>query len=302
MVRHIVIAALRNMAANRLISAIAILGLAAGIATALLMGMALRSQMTFDHFIPGHERTYRMFWKMVPQMQCGAGEPSAYEPCSVWEGTKRELLHDPAIEGVAQLFRAGTRKIQHGAITGREPVFWADADFFDVVPLPVVHGNLKDAASPGDIVIDRSTARRYFGRDDAVGQSLAIDGRPAIVRAVTEDLPPIATTIESGIFVRYDRCRDFRAGCGSTRLYLRLKAGATFTAAQATAAMWRLPGMKGQEKRRDMDGNANLPVVAITMSQPVTHVLRRVVISELVMQDWKVRSTGQEGRDDDQDR
>ena len=50
------------------------------------------------------------------------------------------------------------------------------------------------------------------------------------------------------------------------------------------------------------DPNANLPVVAITMSQPVTHVLRRVVISELVMQDWKVESTGQEGRDDDQDR
>ena len=52
------IAAWRNMMANRLISAIAILGLSVGIAAALLMGLVVRNQMTFDHFIPGYARTY----------------------------------------------------------------------------------------------------------------------------------------------------------------------------------------------------------------------------------------------------
>jgi hypothetical protein len=172
------------------------------------------------------------------------------------EGTKQELLHDPAVEKVARLLRAGPRKIQHGAITGREHLFQADADFFDIVPLPAAYGNLRDAvASPGGAVIDRSTARRYFGRDDAVGQSLTIEGRPAIVRAVIEDLPQNATTIESGIFVHYEGCRDARFSCGMTRLYLRLKPGAVFTIEQATTAMWRAPGMKTYAQRRDQNGN-----------------------------------------------
>jgi putative ABC transport system permease protein len=172
------------------------------------------------------------------------------------EGTKQALLHYPAVEKVARLLRVGPGKIQHGAITGREHIFRADADFFDVVPLPVAYGTLKDAmASPGGVVIDRSTARRYFGQDDAVGQSLTIEGRPAIVRAVIGDLPRNATTIERGIFVPYEGCRDARVSCGMTRLYLRLKPGAIFTAEQATTAMWRAPGMKAYAQRRDVDGN-----------------------------------------------
>ena len=50
MFRHYLIAAWRNMAANKLLSAIAILGLAAGIAAAILMALVIRNQMSFDAF------------------------------------------------------------------------------------------------------------------------------------------------------------------------------------------------------------------------------------------------------------
>jgi putative ABC transport system permease protein len=264
MLRHIAIAAFRNLAANKLISAIAILGLSAGVATALLMALVVKSQLSFDHFIPGHERTYRMFWQMTPQMQCTPqdGGSSVYEVCSVAAGVKEELLNYPAVEKVAQIFRNGTRKVRHGAVTGWEPILRADADFFDVVPLPVLHGDLKRAlASPDGIVIDRSTARRYFGRDDPVGQSLTIGSAPTVVRAVIEDLPRNGTTLSGGIFRSFD-CRNPSA-CPMSWLYLRLKPGAVFNAAQATEAMWRSPAMKGQEQRRDSDGKPLLRDAAV---------------------------------------
>ena len=56
MIRHYLIAALRNMAANKLITAIAILGLAVGMTVALLMTLVVRNQLSFDHFIPNNER------------------------------------------------------------------------------------------------------------------------------------------------------------------------------------------------------------------------------------------------------
>src|SRR5665213_1890163 len=58
MFRHNVIAALRNMAANKLSTAIAIIGLSIGITAAILMALVIRNQLSFDHFIPGYERTY----------------------------------------------------------------------------------------------------------------------------------------------------------------------------------------------------------------------------------------------------
>src|SRR5690606_24569607 len=54
--------------------------------------------------------------------------------------------------------------------------------------------------------VDRRTARRYFGRDDAVGESLQLRGAAGrqwhamTVTAVIEDLPAGGTNFQSGVF------------------------------------------------------------------------------------------------------
>ena len=58
MLRHFLITTLRILAANRLQSAIAIFGLALGLAAAILDGLVVANQLSFDHFIPGHENLY----------------------------------------------------------------------------------------------------------------------------------------------------------------------------------------------------------------------------------------------------
>src|SRR3954467_11313249 len=60
MLRHFLTAALRNLAATRLQSAIAILGLAIGIWAATLDGLVIASQYSFDSFIPGSDRLYQV--------------------------------------------------------------------------------------------------------------------------------------------------------------------------------------------------------------------------------------------------
>ncbi|HWY64060.1 MAG TPA: hypothetical protein VNX61_02520, partial [Rhizomicrobium sp.] len=58
MLRHFLITTWRSLEANRLQSAIAILGLSLGIAAAILDGLLIANQLSFDHFIPGHENVY----------------------------------------------------------------------------------------------------------------------------------------------------------------------------------------------------------------------------------------------------
>jgi putative ABC transport system permease protein len=288
MLRHIAIAAFRNLAANKLIAAIAILGLAAGIAAALLMALVVRNQMSFEHFIAGHERTYRVFYRNSTSVECrgrAGGLWSLPITCLPLGSLAARLREHPAIEGAARLDRAATpARFQQGEVTAFESFFWADTEFFSVMPLPVLHGTLKDAlARPNDMVLTAATARKYFGRDDVVGRTLRVAGYPMTVRAVLRDLPANATTLDNGIFISFlgaPAQRGAQKSGALTRLpaasnfasiYLRTKPGATFTQAQATEAYWDMPITRRTKQNlaafRNQDPNFNYDTTLLRLDE-----------------------------------
>lgn len=240
--RHIVIAAWRNMAGNRLLSAISIFGLVIGIAAALLMAAVIRNQLSFDHFISGYERTYIAIARDNPQFTKPA-------PCAVIPYCQRGMtelapklkLAAPEIEAIARLSYTESfigdapLTLQAGNVTGQEMLYWADPSVFNVLPLPALHGDLSTALSrPDGIVLPRAMARRYFGHDDVVGQTILLDGHPMIVRAVIQDLPVNGTTLMSGIFAAgtaaFSPIAPNRPVGPPVYTYLRLKPGTSVTA------------------------------------------------------------------------
>jgi putative ABC transport system permease protein len=60
MLRNYLAAALRNMARNKLYAGVTIVGLAIGFAAALLIGLYVRDELTYDRFVPGHDRVYQV--------------------------------------------------------------------------------------------------------------------------------------------------------------------------------------------------------------------------------------------------
>ncbi|HTU59663.1 MAG TPA: FtsX-like permease family protein, partial [Polyangiales bacterium] len=65
----------------------------------------------------------------------------------------------------------------------------------------VVAGDLQQALRrPDGLVLPRSLARKYFGRDAPLGATLQLNGTPMTVTAVLEDLPAHATDLETGLF------------------------------------------------------------------------------------------------------
>ena len=203
MLRHLAVAAWRNLIANRLQSAIAISGLAIGITAALIMALIIRNQSTFDHFIPGYGRNYLVISKLAL-----AGRPTNWEIWTHPRAASVLKLNAPEVENVARLMEPEPNaqgdalvKMKHGDIAASESIYWADPSTFEVLPQPVLSGDLVNALrKPDGIVLPRATARKYFGREDVVGQTIQIDGHPMTVRAVIEDLPVNGTTLKSGIF------------------------------------------------------------------------------------------------------
>jgi len=198
MIRHYFIAALRNMAANRLISAIAILGLSVGIAAALLMALVVRNQTSIDDFLPLSKQTFLV-----------ASPPHPELPGLDWDvasnfQTINVLRNLAGVEAVSRLQMNDPdrpKALTHGDITGWDSFYWADPNIFDLLRLPVLRGDLKDALRrPDGIVLTRTMAQKYFGHDDVLDQSILLDGHPMVVRAIIRDLPAGATSLKSGIF------------------------------------------------------------------------------------------------------
>jgi putative ABC transport system permease protein len=186
MFRNYLAAALRNLVRNRLYAAVTIGGMAIAFASAILIGLYLRHELTYDRFIPGHDRVF-----LVRQTVTAPGKP----PFTM-DDTSAVLAADlkprfPQIEYLARYANGGFPSVRRGDVSISERSFaWVDPDFFKILPLPAIAGDPAHALdAPDAIVITRSVARRYFGQGAALGGRLLVDGHPKQVTAVIEDLP-----------------------------------------------------------------------------------------------------------------
>ena len=193
MLRNYFIAALRNLARNRLHATINVAGLALGFAAATFIYLYVRNELSYDRFLPNHDRTYLLSEHLrIP------GQSLLATPTIQHEFATQIKLDFPAIEAVTRLC-PDRRTLRHGQTEADENVYWADPNVFDLLPLHALAGDLKTALqSPEGVVLTRGMARRYFGRDDPIGEVLEITGThpddinrryPMRVTAVLEDLP-----------------------------------------------------------------------------------------------------------------
>ena len=65
MLGNYLVTALRNLGRNWLYAGITVLGLAISFAAAILIGLYIRDEYSFDRFIPGYQQVYRLEFDLV---------------------------------------------------------------------------------------------------------------------------------------------------------------------------------------------------------------------------------------------
>lgn len=218
--------ALRNLLRKRIFSAINVIGLSVGAASSLIIFLYAQEELSYDKFIPDHDRIYRMVEerKYPDRLAHFAMIPSGFATVLTEE--------IPEIEATTRLvgFPNFTTPVKYGDQVYSENYFFsADSNFFDVFPFRLLKGNPATALRHGaTIVLTESTARKYFGNEDPMGKSLEIFGNHLEVVAVMEDVPPNshlkfdALTSASGI----DFIRTPNFYVAGTFTYVRLVKGA----------------------------------------------------------------------------
>jgi putative ABC transport system permease protein len=188
MFQNYLAASLRNLARNGQYAGITIAGLAIAFAAAILIGLYVRDELSYDSWIPGHQQVF-----LVRQRITGTfAKPTTQDttPAAISDLLKLDF---PQIQYAAR-FRSSSgfpQTLRRGDINIAERGFaWADPDFFKVVAVTAVAGDPAQALeAPDHLVLTRSAARKYFGRDAPIGGVLQVDGTPMSVAAVVEDWP-----------------------------------------------------------------------------------------------------------------
>lgn len=241
MFRNYLASALRNLARNKLYAGINILGLAIGFAAAILIGLFVRNELSFDRFLPQADTTYLLVAGMAQPGK--AREDYGMTPPGMAEWMRLDF---PQIDQISRAAQDWLR-ISRGGDTSHPPeaFVYADPNIFSVLRMPVLYGDLDHALdTPDSAVITHAIARKYFGKDNPIGETMdvrvvqnAAVAHTMRITAVLQDLPAethwTAQVFLSGKAAFSDFAPDAEQTCatcfgtGGNRTYLRLKPGAS---------------------------------------------------------------------------
>ncbi len=186
MFRNYLTIALRTLRRHWTFSLINILGLSVGMTAFFLIFQYVRFETSYDRFHSKADRIYRVVADVITPTETGH-EGRATSPIAV--NMKKDF---PEVEDAVRL---GTDSylVQKGDIKFQEPnTILADSTFFNIFDFPLVEGDRQTAlVHPMSIVLSQSTAKKYFGTADPLGQHLLLTGgfRDARVTGVMKDIP-----------------------------------------------------------------------------------------------------------------
>ncbi len=183
--------AFRNLTKRKGYALMNIAGLAIGITCCLLIFEYVAYERSYDKF---NENADRIFRVQDEEYQNGR----LVVPCAAaMPGVAPAMLREfPEVEKAGRL-----RKVEFllgndaRNIRFKEPtVYYADESMLDILHIPFVDGDSKNALSrPGKVIISENEARKYFGTENPLGKTLTVHSygniRPLEVTGVFKDYP-----------------------------------------------------------------------------------------------------------------
>jgi len=192
MIKNYLKVALRSIQRNKLSSFINIFGLALAMSCSLLIYLFVQDERSYDKYHPHSNRIYRVTRNFLSpdgsvNLHLGHLAPP-FGPL---------LKNDfPDMEEVARTLRARLlvayqENAEEKRSFNEESAYFAEPEVFRIFTIPVLEGSPdKGLQEPFNIMLSENTAKRYFGTESAVGKSLKVNDRYAVVvSGVFADFP-----------------------------------------------------------------------------------------------------------------
>ena len=186
MIKNYLKVALRNLWKSKGFSAINIIGLAAGLGVCLLIVLYVLDERSYDRYNVNADRIYRvdadLYFNNTQFTAAVSPRPMA-----------RTLVHDyPDFIQMVRFNNFGDVMVKKGNnwIQDHHSVY-VDSTFFKVFSVSIIAGDPNTALNePHSLVIDETTAKKYFNSTDVVGKTLELeDHKLCKITGVIKDIP-----------------------------------------------------------------------------------------------------------------
>ncbi|MDH5827915.1 ABC transporter permease [Sphingobacterium faecium] len=186
MIKNYIKIAWRSIFSNKFYTAINILGLSAGLVVGIFLMLWIQDELSFDRF----HKNERVIYKIGIEGGTGISK-KIFENIIAPVGTvaKKEI---PEVKDAVRIFKIGDAPIKYKEKRFIEKSFaFVDPSYFSVFSFPLIQGN-KQLPFPDNnsIIITASTARRYFGDENAIGKTVTIGvDELCVVSGIIADYP-----------------------------------------------------------------------------------------------------------------
>jgi len=197
--------ALRNLAKQKIYSTINMLGLAVGLAGAILTFLFVQHELSYDRFHKNEKNLYRLY--TIWHKEDGSIERAWYRVTfpmgPAVEEYFPEIVHSIRVDNT-------NATVKIGGNLYNEKITQVDKSFFQAFSFPLIMGNPASVFSQDySLVLTENQARKYFGDANPIGQTLTLihgqDQSDFVVTGVSAQPP-------SNSSITYDILIDIESG------------------------------------------------------------------------------------------
>jgi len=185
MLKNYIKTALRNLIRNRVTSSINIGGLAIGMAVAMLIGLWIWDEVSYDKSFPNHDRIAQVMQNQWLNNHTETWNSEAFPMGDALRKGYGGNFKHVIMSGwtYEHLLTYGDKNIKKGGN-------YMEPGITDMLSLKMLRGDRDGLKDPASILLSRSTAKAVFGDDDPMGKTITLDHKVLVkVTGVYEDLP-----------------------------------------------------------------------------------------------------------------
>ncbi|SKA14588.1 ABC transporter permease [Sediminibacterium ginsengisoli] len=191
MIKNYIKTAWRNFVKNKAHSFINIAGLSVGMAVAILIGLWIWDEISFDTYHKNHKRV-----ASVMQHVTNNGEIQTWQavPYPLADELRKQYGSD--FKRLALTGGAGEHILTVGDKKLTKRGFFTEPQGPELLSLKMISGNINALTDPASVLISASVAKAYFANEDPLGKTIQLDNNNNLnvkVAGVYEDLPANTT-------------------------------------------------------------------------------------------------------------
>src|SRR5690606_20240549 len=186
MLRHYLTTAIRNLIKNKLFTSINVIGLAISTAVFLALIGYVQYHFSYDKFYDEGDRMYRLNY-----FEYHNGEPILQTAKSHSRAALVAADYVPEIEATTRIYHEKAYIWNEDTKIVDQDMLFVDSSFCKVFKLDLISGSAETSlVPPNAVMISRSQAEVYFGKEDPLGKTIFFNERlPVTVTGVFEDIP-----------------------------------------------------------------------------------------------------------------